>query len=159
MEFDSEAEFAAAASVARSLSGASTAERLKLYGLFKRATVGECPTGKPPLWDMSGRAKWQAWQDHSMSAEDAKFEYVQLVDSIRAAPSSGATSSDTGVRLLESSKTQQKGMGAAKKVSTLGCMDDGASGDWEAKEKLFEAVRRFQLKGSDSRPAAATWPA
>lgn len=32
--------------------------KLQLYGLYKQATVGKCNTGKPALWDPSGRAKW-----------------------------------------------------------------------------------------------------
>jgi hypothetical protein len=32
--------------------------KLKLYGLYKQATVGPCTASKPYLWDFKGKAKW-----------------------------------------------------------------------------------------------------
>lgn len=34
------------------------AVKLKLYGLYKQATVGQCNTSKPAFWDRAGVAKW-----------------------------------------------------------------------------------------------------
>ena len=31
---------------------------LKLYGLYKQATVGKCDVPCPSFWDRVGRAKW-----------------------------------------------------------------------------------------------------
>uniref|UniRef100_A0A1I8MRV3 Acyl-CoA-binding domain-containing protein 6 n=1 Tax=Musca domestica TaxID=7370 RepID=A0A1I8MRV3_MUSDO len=53
---------------------------LQLYGLFKQATVGECNTSKPNIFNMQARAKWSAWQElGSMSSEEAKKRYVEKV--------------------------------------------------------------------------------
>ena len=37
--------------------------KLKLYALFKQATVGQCNTPKPGMMDFVNRAKWTAWSD------------------------------------------------------------------------------------------------
>ena len=36
----------------------STGDRLRLYGLYKQALEGPCSSGRPPFWDLQGRAKW-----------------------------------------------------------------------------------------------------
>lgn len=35
--------------------------KLKLYGLFKQATVGTVNTKRPGMTDFVGKAKWDAW--------------------------------------------------------------------------------------------------
>ena len=35
--------------------------KLKLYGLFKQASVGDCNTPKPGFTDMVNKYKWNAW--------------------------------------------------------------------------------------------------
>jgi peroxisomal 3,2-trans-enoyl-CoA isomerase len=37
--------------------------KLKLYALFKQATVGPCNMPKPGMIDFVNRAKWTAWSD------------------------------------------------------------------------------------------------
>ena len=41
--------------------------KLKLYALFKQATVGQCNTKKPGMTDFVGRAKWNAWSELKLS--------------------------------------------------------------------------------------------
>ncbi|TRM60261.1 hypothetical protein BD626DRAFT_549884 [Schizophyllum amplum] len=42
----------------------SSSVKLELYGLFKCATVGAAPTtSRPSIFDMTGRAKWDAWAE------------------------------------------------------------------------------------------------
>ena len=37
-------------------------------------------TGRPYVWDVAGRAKWDAWNSHGdMKQADAKQKYVALV--------------------------------------------------------------------------------
>ncbi|KAL1748506.1 acyl CoA binding protein-domain-containing protein [Schizophyllum fasciatum] len=78
------ADFDAAAaylSNAPSLAKVSTAVKLELYGLFKCATAGSAPgTSRPSLFDMTGRAKWDAWAEWGRkypSAEAAQARYVE----------------------------------------------------------------------------------
>lgn len=56
---------------------------LKLYGLYKQATVGPNRTPKPSFWDFKGHAKWNAWDSYyRLSKEEAKRNYISLVNSL-----------------------------------------------------------------------------
>jgi peroxisomal 3,2-trans-enoyl-CoA isomerase len=45
--------------------------KLKLYGLFKQATVGKVNTKRPGMTDFVGKAKWDAWNSlNSLSQVD-----------------------------------------------------------------------------------------
>ncbi|CUM64167.1 uncharacterized protein PRCAT00001760001 [Priceomyces carsonii] len=60
-------------------------ELLKLYGLYKQATVGDNDTPKPGMFDLKGKYKWQAWSDLlGTSQEDAETEYIKLADELIA---------------------------------------------------------------------------
>ena len=60
-------------------------ELLQLYGLFKQATVGDCNTDRPGMFDPKGRAKWDKWNDRKgMSREDAEAAYIETVQSVVA---------------------------------------------------------------------------
>ncbi|OWA51888.1 Enoyl-CoA delta isomerase 2, mitochondrial [Hypsibius exemplaris] len=70
--------------------------KLRVYGLFKQATVGTCNAKKPGMMDIVGKAKWNAWNDlGSISKEDAQKQYVDLVNELLKADS-GAESSSAG---------------------------------------------------------------
>ncbi|WP_454709981.1 acyl-CoA-binding protein [Delftia acidovorans] len=57
---------------------------LKLYALYKQATEGDNEAKKPSFTDMVGRAKWDAWEKlKDTSAEDAKQQYIDLIESLR----------------------------------------------------------------------------
>ncbi len=54
---------------------------LELYALFKQATVGDCQGSRPGVFDLKGRAKWDAWAKTKGMKRDAAMEaYVALVD-------------------------------------------------------------------------------
>jgi diazepam-binding inhibitor (GABA receptor modulating acyl-CoA-binding protein) len=56
---------------------------LKLYGLYKQATVGDCCTPQPWAIQMEARAKWEAWNSHMNKSKNvAENEYVQLVEKL-----------------------------------------------------------------------------
>jgi diazepam-binding inhibitor (GABA receptor modulator, acyl-CoA-binding protein) len=56
---------------------------LKLYGLYKQATVGDNTEKKPGFSDMVGRAKWDAWNNLKGTASDAAMQqYVDLIGSL-----------------------------------------------------------------------------
>jgi len=56
---------------------------LKMYGLYKQATVGDNAEKKPGFSDMVGRAKWDAWNGFKgTSSDDAMQQYVDLVESL-----------------------------------------------------------------------------
>ena len=56
---------------------------LKIYGLFKQATLGDNTEKKPGFGDMIGRAKWDAWNGFKgTSGDDAKRQYIELIQSL-----------------------------------------------------------------------------
>jgi len=64
-------------------------DQLSMYGLYKQVTVGECMTNKPSMFDIAGKAKWDAWMKcKGMSKDDAGTAYIKLVDRVAGVPSS-----------------------------------------------------------------------
>jgi acyl-CoA-binding protein len=58
----------------------SNDEKLKIYGLYKQATVGNINIPAPGFFDFAGGAKWKAWNEmNGKFQEQAKVEYVDLV--------------------------------------------------------------------------------
>ena len=56
---------------------------LKIYALYKQATVGDNTEKKPGFTDMVGRAKWDAWNGFKgTSNDDAIQQYVDLIESL-----------------------------------------------------------------------------
>ncbi|CDK26240.1 unnamed protein product [Kuraishia capsulata CBS 1993] len=54
-------------------------ELLKLYGLYKQATVGDNETTKPGVFDFKGKYKWESWEGlKGTSQEDAEAQYIEL---------------------------------------------------------------------------------
>lgn len=59
---------------------------LKLYALYKQATVGDVEGKRPGFTDMVGRAKYDAWAAIKGTAGDeAMNQYISLVESLQAA--------------------------------------------------------------------------
>ena len=57
---------------------------LKIYALYKQATVGDVEGKRPGFTDMVGRAKYDAWAEHKgKSADDAMQQYVDLIESLK----------------------------------------------------------------------------
>ncbi len=57
---------------------------LKLYALYKQATVGDADGKRPGFSDMVGRAKWDAWSElKGNAAEKAMKQYVDLIDELK----------------------------------------------------------------------------
>ena len=55
---------------------------LKLYALFKQATLGDVQGARPGFTDMIGRAKWDAW-DALKETQDAMQQYIDLVNDLK----------------------------------------------------------------------------
>jgi acyl-CoA-binding protein len=57
---------------------------LKIYALYKQASVGDVDGKRPGFSDMVGRAKWDAWNAiKGTSKDDAMKRYVALVESLK----------------------------------------------------------------------------
>lgn len=58
---------------------------LKLYALYKQATVGDADGPKPGFFDFVGTAKHEAWSRlHGMQTADAQQKYIDLVRTLEA---------------------------------------------------------------------------
>ncbi len=81
---DLNADFEAAVANSKKLSQRpDNATLLKIYGLYKQATIGDNAEKKPGFGDMIGRAKWDAWNGlKGTGSEDAKKQYIELIQSL-----------------------------------------------------------------------------
>ena len=81
---DLNAAFEAAAANSKNLAERpDNATLLKIYALYKQATVGDNTEKKPGFSDMVGRAKWDAWNNLKGTASDAAMQqYVDLIGSL-----------------------------------------------------------------------------
>jgi len=56
---------------------------LKIYAVYKQASVGDNTDKKPGFSDMVGRAKWEAWNSlKGTSSTDAMQQYIDLIESL-----------------------------------------------------------------------------
>lgn len=61
----------------------SNDSKLKLYAYFKQAEQGSCSGERPGMFDLVGRAKYDAWKAlGNMSTDDAKAQYIAIVEDI-----------------------------------------------------------------------------
>ena len=64
----------------------STGDLLELYALFKQATAGDATGARPGMFDMKGRAKFDAWSGKKgISKDAAENQYVAIVDRLAKA--------------------------------------------------------------------------
>ncbi|PMD23335.1 putative acyl-CoA-binding protein like protein [Hyaloscypha hepaticicola] len=65
----------------------SNDDLLKLYGLYKVATGEDITKAEQPgTFDLKGKAKKRAWQaivDEGLTTDEAKEQYVKLVESMK----------------------------------------------------------------------------
>ena len=64
----------------------SNDDLLELYALYKQATAGDVTGSRPGMFDLKGRAKFDAWSGKKgLSKDDAMTRYVALVDRLTGA--------------------------------------------------------------------------
>lgn len=80
-----EDDFQAAAALSKTLTARpSNDDLLALYSLFKQASKGDVSGKRPGMFDMVGRAKYDAWAARKgTSKEDAMNEYIALVTKLK----------------------------------------------------------------------------
>jgi len=60
-------------------------QKLDVYALFKQGSVGDVNIERPGMFDLRGKAKWDAWNaKKGLSQDDAKNAYVALVEGLIA---------------------------------------------------------------------------
>jgi len=77
-------DFKKALDEVKSLESLSNEELLDLYGLFKQSTVGDVSGSKPGMFDLKGKAKYEAWSSRKgLSKDEAMKKYVALVKKLK----------------------------------------------------------------------------
>lgn len=68
----------------------TTDELLKLYSLYKQATIGDCNTERPGIFNIRDRTKWDSWNalKGTLTQEEAEQQYIEFVDELIAKYSS-----------------------------------------------------------------------
>lgn len=84
---DLNTRFAAALAASKTLSTRpDNATLLKLYALYKQASVGDVEGRRPGFADLVGRAKYDAWAAlKGTSSDSAMAQYIDLVETLQAA--------------------------------------------------------------------------
>ncbi|KAI8143286.1 acyl CoA binding protein-domain-containing protein [Fennellomyces sp. T-0311] len=55
-------------------------QKLELYALYKQAAQGNVDTQRPGIFDVVGRAKWDAWKKlEGLNSLEAKHRYVEVL--------------------------------------------------------------------------------
>jgi acyl-CoA-binding protein/ubiquitin len=76
--------FKEAAQEARTLKNLSNEDLLTLYKYYKQATIGDCNTERPGMFDLTGKAKWDAWNSlRGLSQEESKSKYIASVAALK----------------------------------------------------------------------------
>lgn len=76
-------QFQEASERVKSVSDPGNDMKLRLYALYKQATVGDVQGKKPGITDFVGRAKFDAWKKLQGTASDqAKRMYVDTVNNL-----------------------------------------------------------------------------
>eukprot|EP00039_Didymoeca_costata_P005121 m.78686 g.78686 ORF g.78686 m.78686 type:complete len:236 (+) comp12683_c0_seq1:82-789(+) len=103
----------------------SNENKLKLYGYYKQATIGDNDASKPALWEFTKRAKWDAWNSlKGTSQSEAKDAYVEIVSSYIASNNENGTEKE--MLGLGISTSTLRGEGAEDVLSDV----DKTSWDW-----------------------------
>jgi diazepam-binding inhibitor (GABA receptor modulating acyl-CoA-binding protein) len=72
--------FADAQARIKPVTGLGNDVMLEMYALFKQATVGDVTGDRPGMFDLRGRAKYDAWaQKKSLSKDAAMEQYIAVV--------------------------------------------------------------------------------
>ncbi|KAL3900331.1 MAG: hypothetical protein SGCHY_001413 [Lobulomycetales sp.] len=152
-------DFRTAITVVRSNSSLPDSLMLRLYGLYKRATVGAPdPSQRPGLFDFRGRAKYDAWAStESFNQESAMQAYVDLVISDVVGGHSQSRGSDAeDVNCSESDSTvKESGISFQVSVSKMEHPKDDADSARLSKamilarDGLFDELRTL-LEGDDT---------
>ena len=61
----------------------SNDDKLRLYGLFKQSTLGDCNAPEPSWYQYEDKAKWQAWTNEKGTGRNlSRLKYIALADEL-----------------------------------------------------------------------------
>jgi diazepam-binding inhibitor (GABA receptor modulating acyl-CoA-binding protein) len=80
---DLKSQFEEAAARSRDLPSQPNDVLLELYALYKQATDGDVTGSRPGMFDMVGRAKFDAWSGlRGIPVDEAMRRYIDRVDAL-----------------------------------------------------------------------------
>ncbi|KAI0080669.1 ACBP-domain-containing protein [Panus rudis PR-1116 ss-1] len=120
-------------------------EKLTMYSLYKQATVGNVQPPRPSVWDMLGRAKWEAWAKHKdLDPYEAKLMYVDALLKVLRKYSDKTVAMDL-VRELESYNADPSSMVMSGSLTRSRASSSSGSSESEAAAAAaISASRRMQ---------------
>ncbi|TFY73888.1 hypothetical protein EWM64_g10126 [Hericium alpestre] len=112
---------------------------MQIYGLFKLVTVAPTPnTSRPSFFDMTGRAKWDAWAQASKQYEgnlpDAEKHYLDIARSL------GWTEGKSASGSTEPQQNEMQGSGLGGLGVSVSTMAPPSSEEQEDTSKLHALV-------------------
>jgi acyl-CoA-binding protein len=114
-------EFGRAAAWVRAQSlDALRGHELKLYGLYKAATVGPCSGPPPSRLDTVARAKHDAWKElGALNGADARAAYVRIVASLHG-PAAGGADDELGRSESEMEEEEEEEVASSRRGGSSG---------------------------------------
>ncbi|MFN4144377.1 MAG: acyl-CoA-binding protein [Runella sp.] len=77
--------FQEAVATSKTFTKGSNEDKLTLYKLYKQATEGNVSGSRPGMFDMVGRAKYDAWASvKGLSKEEAMKKYIDAIKALAA---------------------------------------------------------------------------
>ncbi|KAG8855878.1 hypothetical protein FRB96_006700 [Tulasnella sp. 330] len=102
-------------------------DKLDMYSLFKQATAGDVKTPRPGIFDMLGRAKWDAWEkQRGLDQQQAKWLYVQTLQRVLRRYSDRTVARDL-VRELDSYNVDPSNLVVSQSISRSSSRDGSSS--------------------------------
>ncbi|KAJ7667706.1 hypothetical protein DFH06DRAFT_1183348 [Mycena polygramma] len=126
-------------------------EKLTMYSLYKQATVGNVTSPRPGIWDMLGRAKWDAWAKHKdLDSYEAKWLYVAALMKVLRKYSDRTVSADL-IQELESYGGDPSNLIMSRTLS--GSQQSDSSGSTASDEAPSHYVQARQIpRGQTEEP-------
>ncbi|KAF7306844.1 Succinate--CoA ligase [ADP-forming] subunit alpha, mitochondrial [Mycena indigotica] len=138
------------------LAKVASTTKLELYGLFKYVKEGPRPTSaRPSLFDMTGRAKWDAWANTGgavTSRAEAEARYIAIAEGLgwkgpfgeddnwdNEDKGGGGSAMGTAVSAMARPEAVQDnslhGLAVANRADELALLD-GSGVDWDARDEF-----------------------
>ena len=144
----------AAAHYAKKGANYSYASKLRLYSLYKQATMGDCDTVKP-MFDISGVGsdRWDAWKKAAgMGFKEAEAEYIEVVKSqdqtFNVVLATTLNDDDNGLALKRVEEAVKAAQDAKDPLSSVDISDVPFVVDAKCFDEAVVAVTKLN-KGSD----------
>jgi acyl-CoA-binding protein len=120
--------------------GVSDDAKLRLYGMFKQASSGDCGAPRPSVIEFVALAKWKSWRElEGTTRARARRMYVELVDALSPGWNRLRERELAALRAeAEAETSKDGGKSMAPAVSTMAAVADKPESELTAGEVLLE---------------------